>query len=210
MSSDWLVLCLAHISDDLVEEAMVSRRTGFHFPKLMVGIAACISVVLLISLTTLIGKFNEQVPAAPEPFTPMTLSEIASSKYADFIPELEGNGYILDVAGIYGHASFKASFFSESSEVHILIEPYSDTYHNQNIIDMSSLAQSSESVDPIFLAEQFDIECVEYVTSQVTAAGRIITQFSVLKDGYVAQYVIKSTVQDDIAQAIERICLCYK
>lgn len=211
MSNDWLVSCLAHISDELVEEAMVSKgRTKFRITKRIVSIAACVSVVVILSVVFLMETPSEPPPAATEQFTPMTLSEVADSIYADFIPDLEGIEYSLDSAGVYGQSSFKASFFSEFSDFFILIDPYSADLHDARILDMESIHLPLENTDPIFLADQFGIECMDYVTAQTTATKLIVTQFSILKDGYVARYVIKSTSQAEITQTMECIYHCYK
>lgn len=211
MSNNLLISCLEYLSDDLIQEAMLSEgKRRFRLSKKFMGIAACVSVVLLLSVAVLVVNLSEQPPQDQAQFTPMTSSELADSIYADFIPDLEGIGYDLDSAGIYGQTSFKASFFSEFSDVYILVDPYSSALHDARIMDMESIHLPLENTDPIFLADQFGMECMDYVTAQTTATNLIVTQFSILKDGYVARYIIKSTSQVEIAQAIESICLCYK
>lgn len=211
MPDNLLVLCLEYLPDDLIQEAMVSRgKAKFHFSKRVLGIAACVSLVLILSIAVLLVNHRDQPVTDIEPFTQMTLSEIKESIYADYIPDLEAIGYVIDSAGVYDQVTFKTSFYSNSSEVHILIEPYSSALHDERIVDTNLIDQAQEVDDPIFLADQFNLECSAYITEQITAANRIVTRFSILDNGYVAQYVIKSYSQEEVTQAIERICLCYK
>lgn len=211
MSNDILVSCLEHLSDELIQEAMVSKgKAKFRFSRRVLGIAACVSVVLTLSIAALIINLHSQQVIDLEQVIPMTLDEIHESIYADYIPNLEANGYTMDSAGLYNQVTFKASFYSDSSEVHILIEPYSPALHDQRIIDTDTIDQALEIDNPIFLADQFGPKCSAYITEQITATNLIVTRFSVLKNGYVAQYVIKAYSQEAVTQAIESICLCYK
>lgn len=211
MSNDLLVSCLEYLSDELIQEAIVSKGKGkFHFSKGIIGIAACVGLVLTLSIAFLLNSLHSQPVNDREQFTPMALNEIKESIYADYVPDLEANGYTLDSAGLYNQATFKASFYSNSSEVHILIEPYDPTQHDQNIVDPDSIDEALEIDNPIFVADQFGPECADYITAQITATNLIVTRFSILKNGYVAQYVIKAHSQEAVTQAIESIGLCYK
>lgn len=205
-----IVSCLCYISDELIDEAIVSKgKTEFHFSKNMLRIAACIGVVLMLSVAILKIAYRNNNVADTEPASSMTLDEVEKSVYAEYLPNLIENGYSFDSAGIYNQNVFSASFFTAASNVSIRIEQYSAELHDKCIVDTEHM-DALMNCDPIFYANQFNMECMKYVTVKKTAADLFVVQFSVAENGYVAKYLIDATTQDEITRVIEFIYLCYK
>jgi hypothetical protein len=205
-----IVLSLKYISDDMIEEAMLSKgRAKLRVSKSLLNIAACFGVILALSVVALTIEHYHTPVADIEPFTSMSLDDIEGSIYAKYVPELESIGYNLDSAGVYNSEVFKASYYSEHSEVNIVIEGYSPDLHDNRIVDIESTETLLDNKDPIFRAEQFGMECMEYIAEQKTATNQIVTQFSIICDGNVIRYIIESSMQDEITKAFEHICLCY-
>lgn len=206
------------LPDSMIAEAMHAQKRSAPGRRIWLLPVACLCALLFAVIgfqNTLIAEpVDSQPPQQNEPpGYPLSEQDLHSTVYASYCPDYAELGYTLYQAEVVCETAFKAIFTSPDSELTIFVDPYrSDNIFLDQLLDVS-LAEDGDRPQyrcPVFYAEQFTPECLDFVKIHRTADGGYTVLFNVINYDHFISYVVDSKSPEWINRVFESIARCYQ
>ena len=213
-----LIDAMNSLPDNMIEEAIYSRKRAPTLRKKWFLPVACLFTLLLTALVFQINPIattdNTIPPQQNEP-PPYQLSEqeLQTSIFAAYCPEYAKLGCELSEAGIHSEVIFHAIFTAPTSRIIVSARPHNlASNYVDKLIDLtlSDAANNQQYKCPTFRFDQFTIECLRYVEISKTTLDDSVISFSIIDNDYCVTYTIESASPEWITQAFENIACCYQ
>lgn len=213
-----LVEAINSLPDQMIEEAIYARKRMLILRKKWLLPVACLCLLLFAAIgfqnrfVTVPGNTVPPLQNEP-PADPLSEQELHSSIYADYCPDYAELGFELYQAEIVCETTFKAIFTSPESELTLLADPlHRENHYLDQLVDVSLTAdgEKQQYSCPVFYANQFTTECLDFVKVHRTADGGYTIMFNVIDNDHFIGYVVDSDSLERINRVFECITRCYQ